>query len=129
MLGIVLSGSKYGVRQTRGKFGLGAKMALIWGKKSTGVPVKVVSAHMTEPGTIPKSVTTCVLDIDIYKNRPRTEVHEETKNTEEFVGTEFQVVVGGNWKSHGKYIKSYLQKLAIITPYAEFKFDFIPTER
>ena len=41
MLGIVLSGSKYGVRQTRGKFGLGAKMALIWGKKSTGVPVKV----------------------------------------------------------------------------------------
>ncbi|GMI40429.1 hypothetical protein TrCOL_g5938 [Triparma columacea] len=129
MLGIVLSGSKYGVRQTRGKFGLGAKMALIWGKKSTGVPVKVVSAHMTEPGTIPKTVTTCVLDIDIYKNRPRTEVHEETTNTEEVIGTEFQVVVGGNWKSHGKYIKSYLQKLAIITPYAEFKFDFIPTER
>ncbi len=36
LLGIVLSGSKYGVRQTRGKFGLGAKMALIWSKKSTG---------------------------------------------------------------------------------------------
>jgi DNA topoisomerase VI subunit B len=30
LLGRVLSGSKYGVRQTRGKFGLGAKMALIW---------------------------------------------------------------------------------------------------
>lgn len=30
--GRVLSGSKYGVRQTRGKFGLGAKMALIWAK-------------------------------------------------------------------------------------------------
>lgn len=28
LLGRVLSGSKYGVRQTRGKFGLGAKMAL-----------------------------------------------------------------------------------------------------
>jgi len=36
LLGKVLSGSKYGVRQTRGKFGLGAKMALIWSKKSTG---------------------------------------------------------------------------------------------
>lgn len=36
MLGRVLAGSKYGVRQTRGKFGLGAKMALIWAKKSTG---------------------------------------------------------------------------------------------
>ena len=30
LLGRVLSGTKYGVRQTRGKFGLGAKMALIW---------------------------------------------------------------------------------------------------
>jgi len=37
----VLSGSKYGLRQTRGKFGLGAKMALIWSKQSTGMPVEV----------------------------------------------------------------------------------------
>lgn len=36
MLGRVLSGTKYGVKQTRGKFGLGAKMALIWSKMSTG---------------------------------------------------------------------------------------------
>jgi hypothetical protein len=40
------TGSKYGVRQTRGKFGLGAKMALIWSKKSTGLPIDVVSAHL-----------------------------------------------------------------------------------
>jgi hypothetical protein len=30
MLGRALSGTKYGVSQTRGKYGLGAKMALIW---------------------------------------------------------------------------------------------------
>lgn len=45
MLGRVLAGSKYGVRQTRGKFGLGAKMALIWSKKSTGLPIEVTTAH------------------------------------------------------------------------------------
>jgi len=45
MLGRVLSGSKYGVRQTRGKFGLGAKMALIWSKKSTGLPIEVTTAY------------------------------------------------------------------------------------
>ena len=44
-LGRVLAGSKYGVRQTRGKFGLGAKMALIWAKKSTGMPIEVRTAH------------------------------------------------------------------------------------
>lgn len=59
----VLAGSKYGVRQTRGKFGLGAKMvrlvsrvlkraacshvhlqALIWSRKSTGMPIEITSA-------------------------------------------------------------------------------------
>lgn len=41
MLGVVLSSSKYGVRQARGKYGMGAKMALIWSKKSTGLPIQV----------------------------------------------------------------------------------------
>ena len=41
LLGRVLSGTKYGVCQTRGKFGLGAKMALIWSKMSTGLPIEV----------------------------------------------------------------------------------------
>ncbi len=47
LLGRVLSGSKYGVRQTRGKFGLGAKMALIWSKKSTGVPIRIKTSHVS----------------------------------------------------------------------------------
>ena len=77
LLGRVLSGSKYGVRQTRGKFGLGAKMALIWSKKSTGVPIRIKTSHvkgvrgggggnlMTEDGErkIGAKVSSCVLDI------------------------------------------------------------------
>ncbi|GMI11257.1 hypothetical protein TrVE_jg2972 [Triparma verrucosa] len=126
MLGIVLSGSKYGVRQTRGKFGLGAKMALIWGKKSTGIPVTVVTSHTKNPGEVPAKVSKCILDIDIYKNLPRVEEHTERTNHSSFVGTEFKLCIGGSWKSHGKFIKSYLQKLAVITPYASFSFDFVP---
>ena len=45
MLGKVLSGTKYGVKQTRGKFGLGAKMALIWSKMTTGLPFEIYSAR------------------------------------------------------------------------------------
>lgn len=44
MLGVVLSSSKYGVRQARGKYGMGAKMALIWSKKSTGLPIQVTAS-------------------------------------------------------------------------------------
>jgi DNA topoisomerase VI subunit B len=45
LLGRVLSGSKHGIKQTRGKFGLGAKMALIWSKKSSGLPIEITSAE------------------------------------------------------------------------------------
>jgi DNA topoisomerase-6 subunit B len=45
MLGVVLSSTKYGVKQTRGKFGLGAKMALVWAKKSTGTLQGVCLNH------------------------------------------------------------------------------------
>lgn len=71
-LGRVLAGSKYGVRQTRGKFGLGAKMALIWSKQSTGLPVEVRTA--TGPD---KLLSVCVLDIDIQKNEPKTKLFEQ----------------------------------------------------
>ena len=57
LLGRVLSGSKYGVRQTRGKFGLGAKMALIWSKKSTGVPIKIRTAHIQSKDSVRKSLS------------------------------------------------------------------------
>ena len=62
LLGRVLSGTKYGVKQTRGKFGLGAKMALIWSKMSTGLPIEVTSARQ---GQSFKSYYK--LDIDIHK--------------------------------------------------------------
>ena len=77
LLGRVLSGSKYGVRQTRGKFGLGAKMALIWSKKSTGVPIRIKTSHVKGvrgggggslvnaegERKIGQKVSSCVLDI------------------------------------------------------------------
>ena len=75
MLGRVLSGSKYGVRQTRGKFGLGAKMALIWSKQSTGMPVEVRSSTGHQ-----KPLSVCV-DIDIQKNEPRVKVREHMPTT------------------------------------------------
>ena len=62
LLGRVLSGTKYGVKQTRGKFGLGAKMALIWSKMSTGLPIEIRSARRAQG-----FVSFYKLDIDIHK--------------------------------------------------------------
>jgi len=136
LLGRVLSGSKYGVRQTRGKFGLGAKMALIWSKKSTGVPIKVTTAHRLPPKskTIssnetfllepPKNVSTCILDINITNNCPNIIKHTKSKNTTEWIGTELELLIAGNWTTYRSRIVSYLQQLAIITPYAQLELVY-----
>lgn len=124
LLGRVLSGSKYGVRQTRGKFGLGAKMALIWSKKSTNMPITVKSAHMKKPGEMASHISTCVLDIDIYKNCPRVIQHKKQINKEEWVGTEMKLVIAGNWTTYKARIVQYLQQLAIITPYAQLELQY-----
>jgi DNA topoisomerase VI B subunit len=119
MLGVVLSSTKYGVKQSRGKYGLGAKMALVWSKKSTGLPIEVRSATSTT-----QPVTYCKLDIDIYKNQPRVLAHDKLPNTEQMRGTEITVVIAGNWSSYKAKIINYLRQLAIITPYAQFMFRY-----
>lgn len=127
LLGRVLSGSKYGVRQTRGKFGLGAKMALIWSKKSTGVPIKVITAHRPNANSSPnppKSVTTCVLDIDITNNCPRIREHTKKNNTYGWVGTQLEILIAGNWTTYKSRVVQYLQQLAIITPYAQLELTY-----
>ncbi|KAK4482400.1 hypothetical protein RD792_009555 [Penstemon davidsonii] len=62
MFGRVLSGTKYGLKQTRGKYGLGAKMALIWSKMSTGLPIEILSSMKGQNYT-----SFCRLDIDIHR--------------------------------------------------------------
>ena len=78
----VLSGTKYTLKQARGRFGLGAKMvrhaphpgivgslvlqALIWAKMTSGVALEVYTARQGA-----KSISHCVLDIDLHLNEPK----------------------------------------------------------
>ena len=123
-LGRVLSGSKHGVRQTRGKFGLGAKMALIWSKKSSGLPITVRTAHASSAHQAPSSVVEIVLDIDIYKNAPRIVRRRVEENREGWRGLELAVTIAGNWSIYRSKVLQYFQQLAVITPYADFTVNF-----
>ena len=124
LLGRVLSGSKHGVRQTRGKFGLGAKMALIYSKKSTGLPIAIQTAHRLATDEVPGTITQCILDIDIAKNQPKVMWHTQTKNKNSFTGTQLQVWIAGNWTTYRARIAQYFQQLAIITPYAVLELQY-----
>ena len=120
MLGRVLSGTKYGVRQTRGKFGLGSKMALIWSKQTTGLPINITSAQPKQ-----KFKSEYVLDIDIERNEPNVHSAEKTPNDEGWHGAELSVIIEGNWSAYRNKVLSYLRQLAIVTPYAQFHFKYV----
>lgn len=120
MLGRVLSGTKYGLKQTRGKFGLGAKMALIWSKMSTGLPIDIYSAMKGQ-----NYLSFCRLDIDIHKNIPHVHLHEKRDNNDKWNGAEIQVTIEGNWTTYRSKIIQYMRQMAVITPYAQFLFRYI----
>ncbi|CAK9146779.1 unnamed protein product [Ilex paraguariensis] len=120
MFGRVLSGTKYGLKQTRGKFGLGAKMALIWSKMSTGLPIEISSSMKGQ-----NYMSFCRLDIDIHRNIPHIHLHEKRGNKEQWHGAEIQVVIEGNWTTYRSKILHYMRQMAVITPYAQFLFRFV----
>ncbi|KAI7746231.1 hypothetical protein M8C21_017696, partial [Ambrosia artemisiifolia] len=120
MFGRVLSGTKYGLKQTRGKFGLGAKMALIWSKMSTGLPIEISSSMKGQNYT-----SFCRLDIDIHRNIPHVHLHEKRDDKEQWHGAEIQVVIEGNWTTYRSKILHYMRQMAVITPYAQFMFRFV----
>jgi len=119
MLGRVLSGTKYGVKQTRGKFGLGAKMALIWSKMSTGLPIEITSARRNS-----SSISYYKLDIDIQRNEPNVHVAKLLDNLDGWRGAELSVIIAGNWQYYRSKVLKYLQQIAVITPYARFGFHY-----
>ncbi|KAA8495488.1 DNA topoisomerase 6 subunit B [Porphyridium purpureum] len=130
MMGRVLAGTKYCVRQNRGKFGLGSKMALIWSKMSTGLPIEIWSQQRGQ-----KQYSHVILDIDITNNAPnvieqtRHSANESTPFFPSGHGTTVSLIIEGNWTSYRSKIVQYTRQMAVITPYAEFKLQFIAGSR
>jgi DNA topoisomerase VI subunit B len=95
MLGIVLSSTKYDLKQTRGKFGLGAKMALVWSKKSTGLPIEVFSSANSSG-----LISYYKLDLNVQSNTPNIIESKKIQNPKKWRGTEISVVIRGKWNTY-----------------------------
>uniref|UniRef100_A0A7S1EK14 DNA topoisomerase 6 subunit B n=1 Tax=Hemiselmis andersenii TaxID=464988 RepID=A0A7S1EK14_HEMAN len=119
MFGTVLSGTKYGVRQERGKFGLGSKMVLIWSKMSTGLPMTIRSSQGSG-----KQISLVQLDLDIHSNAPNVHKHEKLPNDHKWRGSQVGVTIGGEFSIYKRYTVNYLREMAVITPYARFEMIF-----
>jgi DNA topoisomerase-6 subunit B len=114
--GQVLYGSKYKLRQTRGTFGLGGKMALLYGQITTHSEAVIISS------TGAKKIYEYHLRIDIQNNRPIVLKRAEHENADRWRGTIIEFSMEGDYTRAMPKVLEYLKQTAIVTPYADITF-------
>jgi len=117
VFGRVFYGSKYIIRQSRGIFGLGIKMAVLYAQITTGNPIYVMSSTPDSP-----LIAEYRIMIDISKNKPIILDEKLTKKRRRWHVTVVELVIEGNWSQAKKRIEEYIKRTAIITPYANIYF-------
>ncbi len=95
--GQVLYGSKYKLKQARGTFGLGGKMAVLYGQITTHQPVFVTSSTGQE------KIYSFKLMIDIQRNKPIILDRKVQINKDQWRGTIIEFTLEGDYlTSHAK---------------------------
>jgi len=115
--GQVLYGSKYKLRQTRGTFGLGGKMALLYGQITTHSEARILSSTGTK-----SKITEVVLTIDIQQNKPAVLKTKTHSNKHHWRGTIIEFRTEADYSRAMSKIIDYLKQTAIIVPYANITF-------
>ena len=113
--GTVLYGSKFGLKQARGMFGLGATMAILYGQITTNKPVIVKSS------TDGKIQDEFEILLDIQKNKPVILKHNTKEVTKK--GLSVSICLEGDYSKAGTKIRDYVYETSLITPYATITFD------
>jgi len=113
--GTVLYGSKFGLKQARGMFGLGATMAILYGQITTNKPVSVKSS------TDGKIADEFELLLDIQKNKPVILKHKTKEVSKR--GLSVSICLEGDYSKAGAKIRDYVYQTSLITPYASITFE------
>lgn len=113
--GTVLYGSKFGLKQARGMFGLGATMAILYGQITTNKPVMVSSS------VDGKTLHEYTMMLDIQKNKPVIMKHKQSDTAKK--GLNVSITLDGDYSKAGSKIRDYVYQTSLITPYATITFD------
>ncbi|RLG81355.1 MAG: DNA topoisomerase VI subunit B [Thermoprotei archaeon] len=111
--GRVLFSSKYVLRQTRGMFGLGVKVAALYAQMTTGKPIEVITS---KPNL--KFIYYFKLRIDVHKNEPVVLEKGSWRKTRNWHGTVVSLTLEGDWSRARSKILEYIARTAVATPYA-----------
>jgi DNA topoisomerase-6 subunit B len=114
--GQVLFGSKYKLKQQRGTFGLGGKMAILYGQITTHQPAYITS------GTEMSKIYMYKLMIDIQRNRPLILDRKVLINKEQWRGTIVEFSLEGDYFRAMPKLLDYFKQTAMVNPYANLTF-------
>ena len=114
--GRVFVSSKYRLIQSRGTFGLGGTMALLYGQITTNKPFKVTSARVGEP------IYEITMMIDIQRNEPVVLDRRVLRGISRTSFTMVESFFEGNYPRAKRKIVDYLHQTAIVVPYADITF-------
>jgi len=114
--GQILYGSKYKLKQMRGTFGLGGKMAVLYGQIMTHQPAYVTSS------TGSTKIYSFKLMMDIQRNRPIILDRKVLINKEQWRGTIVEFALEGDYLRAKSKILEYFKQTAMVNPYANLTF-------
>ncbi|MEM2099142.1 MAG: DNA topoisomerase VI subunit B [Candidatus Bathyarchaeia archaeon] len=114
--GQVLYGSKYKLKQMRGTFGLGGKMAVLYGQITTHQPAYITSS------TGAAKIYSFKLMIDIQRNRPVILDRKVLINKNQWRGTIVEFCLEGDYLRAMPKIIEYFKQTALVNPYANLTF-------
>ena len=115
--GKMLVSSKYTIRQTRGTFGLGGKMSLLYGQITTNTTIKIVTKPISSENEYEFE-----LRIDIERNEPIVVRSRKRKPSKEWHGLALSFCFLGDYPRAKWRILDYLKQTAMIVPYVNIHF-------
>jgi DNA topoisomerase-6 subunit B len=113
--GKVFYGSKYVLRQSRGMFGLGGTMAILYGQITTNRPVTVTTSADG------KRKHSFQMIIDIGENRP-TVLKRSQSDADGTTGTRVDLTLEGDYLRASQKIGDYFKQTALVASYANITF-------
>jgi DNA topoisomerase-6 subunit B len=118
LIGKMLTGTKFTLRQSRGTFGLGGSLALLYGQVTTQEPIEVVTGKKNE-----SEGHRIVMRLDIDTNQPVILKEELVPKSPDEMGTMVSFQLQGDWIRSKRRIIDYFSQTAIIVPYASILFE------
>ena len=113
--GRIFYGNKFSIKQSRGVFGMGATMTLLYAQATTGKPSFVASS------TTGRRYHGLLMKVDIERNRPIVLRRYEGR-AYGWRGTLVRVTILGDYPKAEQKVMSYLEQTAMAAPYASITF-------